>query len=184
MLRLAGSSELNIDFWKQVLPVEDRDASQILVIPSEGLVIPVNTVSPDNWMYKSFINGNNENFYKYLIDGSVELPGSKNIKYGEVGNKVIAGHSSYWKQSRSKYKTHFQTVIGLEENKEIWMYVKNSSGKYDRYVYNVSESYETSADDVSVLNHSSESEITLITCTPIGGIQGRWVVKAKFSHKN
>lgn len=34
--------------------------------------------------------------------------------------------------------------------------------------------------DVAILNPGIGKNLTLFTCTPIGGINGRWVVQAKF----
>lgn len=71
----------------------------------------------------------------------------------------------------------------LKEGEEIWVYQKDENGKFVRYAYNVTESYNTASNDISVLKPTDHSQLTLITCTPIGGIAGRWAVKAKFSYK-
>ncbi len=96
------------------MPNIDRDKEQYIVVPRIGLVMPVNAIDKNSKVAQSFLNGNNENFWKELKFGSIELPGNSN-NYGEYGNKVIAGHSSYWKKAWARYKTHFQRIIEMEE---------------------------------------------------------------------
>ena len=183
LFRLAGNENTDLAHWLQVLPKQDRGADKYLVVPSTGLVIPVNSVAETDKAYSNFLNGKAEHFHKYLESGSVELPGSKFNGYGEAGNKVIGGHSSFWKKSKSRYKTHFQSIIGLEKGTEIWVYQKNESGKFDRFVYKTTDSYNTKATDTSILEQTAHSQLTLFTCTPIGGVQGRWIVKSEFVGK-
>jgi len=40
--RLAGSTNSDVNFWTQVLVEEDRNAKKYVVVPSNGLVIPIN----------------------------------------------------------------------------------------------------------------------------------------------
>lgn len=187
--RLAGSKETHISHWLQVLPESDRNADKYIVIPSQGLVMPINSVNETEKSYSNFIHGKNEDFAKYLQTGAVELPGTSTRGYGEAGNKVIGGHSSYWKNAAGRYKTHFQKIIGLENNAEIWIYEKNttttdiSETRFTRYVYRVTKSENLPEQDISALKPTSNSMLTLFTCTPIGGITGRWVVTSEFVGK-
>lgn len=184
-LRLAGSKNTDISFWKQVLPEIDKNRDEYIVIPSRGLVIPITKVDKNSTSYQSFISGNNEDFIQESYNGSVMLPGSEKRIYGENGNKIIGGHSSWWKNTENRYKTHFQTLIKLETNTEIWIYKKNTSNQYIRYIYRTIESYNTSDNDISILKNTPEKKLlTLFTCTPIGGDIGRWVVKAEFIGNN
>lgn len=182
--RLAGSTETSLDFWKQVVPEVDKNANKYIVIPSSGLVMPINSVEKDSRAYNNFINGKNEDFAKYLETGAVDLTGTSTRGFGEVGNKVLGGHSSYWKHSAGRYKTHFQKIIAMSEGQEIWVYEKNTeTGKYTRYVYRTTASYNAAEKDVSVLKPTDHAALTLFTCTPIGGVTGRWVVKSEFVGK-
>lgn len=181
--RLAGSTETSLDFWKQVLPEVDKNANKYIVIPSVGLVMPINSVEKDSRAYNNFINGKNEDFAKYLETGAVDLTGTSTRGFGEVGNKVLGGHSSYWKHSAGRYKTHFQKIIAMTEGQEIWIYEKNSENKFIRYVYRTTLSQNTSEKDISALKPTDHAALTLFTCTPIGGITGRWVVKSEFIGK-
>ena len=178
--RLAGSKNTDLAYWLSVLSVSERKADQYIVLPTQGLVMPVNTVSSGSKAYNNFVNGRNEDFLSYLHNGAVQLPATSKGSYGELGNKVIAGHSSYRKSSNAKYKTHFQKIIGMESGEQVWIYKKDASGKYVRYVYRVNASYNTSATDISVLHPTATDQLTLMTCTPIGWVAGRRMVKATF----
>lgn len=177
--RLAGSSETSLGYWLAVVPEIDRNADKYIVLPTQGLVMPINSVAKDSQAYKNFTSGIEENFVSYLRTGAVELPGTSTRGFGEVGNKVIGGHSSYWKSAKGRYKTHFQKIIGMEAQEEIWIYVKNTSGDYTRHVYRVTASYNTKDTDISVLQPTDNATITLFTCTPIGGVAGRWIVRGE-----
>lgn len=180
IFRLAGDRNKSLSHWLAVLPESERVASQYIVLPTQGLVMPVQTVASGSKAYNNFTNGIAEDFASYLHNGAVQLPGVSLGSYGDAGNKVIAGHSSYRKSSKAKYKTHFQKIIGMESGEEIRIYKKTAKGTFIRYVYKVNASYNTDDQDVSVLKPTHADQLTLITCTPIGGVAGRWVVKATF----
>ena len=55
----------------------------------------------------------------------------------------------------------------MEIDEEIWVYEKDKSGKFIRYVYKVTDSYNTDETDVSILKPTSNAQLTLFTCTPI-----------------
>jgi hypothetical protein len=42
------------------------------------------------------------------------------------------------------------------------------------------KSYNTDDKNTSVLEPGFGKNLTLFTCTPIGGLSGRWIIKAKF----
>lgn len=182
--RLAGSTNTELSHWLQVLDSHEQNLDKYIVIPSIGLVMPIADVSKTDKAYANFLTGKTEHFYDYAGKGAVGIPDIGN-DFGEKGNKIIAGHSSWWKDDNSvKYKTHFQKIINLSINTEIWVYEKNTSGEYSRYVYKTTESYNTGETDVSILKQTPNSILTLFTCTPIGGDIGRWVVKAEFVEKH
>ncbi len=72
--RLAGSTIPNLEYWKHVLDLADKDRDQYIVLPKQGLVMPINTVPKDDREYHAFINGHNQNFFKFLHNGAVQLP--------------------------------------------------------------------------------------------------------------
>lgn len=85
-----------------------------------------------------------------------------------MGNKILLGHSSYFKKDKGRYKTHFQAIIGLSEGTDIWVYQQHPlNDTFIKYEYQVFASFETTPKDKSVLDSSSESILTLVTCTPI-----------------
>lgn len=182
--RLAGTTNTELSHWLEVVPKEDRNKNKYLVIPSLWLVMPINEVKENSKEYNNFINGWEEDFHETLKTGSVEIPWTSLNGYGEIWNKVIAWHSSYFKNSNARYKTHFQKIIWMEKNEEIWIYEKNAEWKYTRYVYKVRASYNTKDTDIEAIKPTENSVLTLFTCTPIWGVTGRWIVKADFSYKN
>ena len=184
IFRLAGNTNTELSHWLEVLPKEDRNKNKYVVIPSSWLVMPINEVKENSKEYNNFINGWEEDFHEILKTGSVEIPWTSLNGYGETWNKVIAWHSSYFKNSTARYKTHFQKIIWMEKNEEIWIYEKNAEWKYTRYVYKVRASYNTKDTDIEVIKPTESSVLTLFTCTPIWGVAGRWIVKADFSYKN
>lgn len=180
---LWNSGENNLNVWLTKLPEEDRKNSRYLVLPVQGLILPINTVSKNSKSYQNFIKWKEESFEEYLNKWTVELPISRRW-FWQIWNKVIAWHSSYWKNSNVKYKTHFQKIIWLEKWEEIWVFEKNlKTWVFEKYIYKVTKSFNTDDEDISILNQNNFSELTLFTCTPIWGIDWRWVVKSKFLKK-
>jgi uncharacterized repeat protein (TIGR01451 family) len=176
----AGSTNTDINFWIDTLPKEDRNAQKYVIIPSNGLVIRVNEVAEKTSDLDNMINGQEININEYLKSWALEYPWTSTKWYGEVGNKVIFWHSSYWKEDDWRYKTHFQKIIELDTNEQIWIYEQDITGAYIRYQYVVTQSYNTENDDVDALLPGTGKNLTLFTCTPIWGIAGRWIIKAKY----
>lgn len=180
-LQLLDKKNTDINHWKNILPAVDRNRGVYIVTPSNGMIIPVSRVEEWTDDYKNALQWRKFNHVEYMNKWALEYPWSSINDYGEVWNKVIFGHSSYWKDKEWRYKTLFQKIIELEEKEEIWVYVKNSLGNYDRYEYFVSDSYKTNPDDIGVMKPWYGRQLTLITCTPIGGTQWRWVVRAQMN---
>lgn len=174
----------DINMWKSKLPEEDRDRSEYIVIPSNWLVIPVSYVPEDSQDYQELINWREIDVNKYLKLWAMTYPWTSDSNYWEAWNKVLFWHSSYWKYDNGRYKTQFQKIIELDSGEEIWIYKVDQNWNYNRFVYKVEKSYETTPSDVSVLNPWVWSNLTLITCTPIGWVENRWIVKAKFVNED
>ena len=177
---LSGSTNRSLDFWKKVLDKRDRNAKKYIVIPSSGLIIPINNINENTSDYKKIISWKEIELNKYLKTGVMEYPWTSTKWFWEIWNKVIFWHSSYWKKDDWRYKTDFGKIIELDPNEEIWIYIKNNSWKYRLFRYKVEDSYNTTDDDIWVLNPWIWKNISLITCTPIWWIAGRWIIKAKF----
>ncbi len=178
VFRLKWTYKDDINYRTQVLPEIDRGKDEYIVVPSNWLVMPIVRVPQWTTDYQDMVAGKQIDINKYLRNWAMYYPTTD--KYlGKAGNAVIFGHSSYYKSDPWRYKTQFQKIIELDPWEEVWIYRKNWSGEYQRYVYQVQSSYETTPTDVEILKPTKDSTLTLFTCTPIGGIAHRWIVRAK-----
>lgn len=171
----------DLNYWLEKLPfLEDKDAGTYIVLPNQGIISPVVDIPSTDANRKKLISGHEIDVNKYLKNGMINYPGTSVNGFGEEGNMVIFGHSSYFKKDNGRYKTVFQKIIELDVNESILIYKKDIFGEYKLYEYNVTASYNTKPTDVKVLLPNGGSELTLFTCTPIGNLTGRWIVKAKY----
>lgn len=85
---------------------------------------------------------------------------------GEKGNFCLIGHRSY------TYGQFFNRLDEMNKDDEI---IVNSNGK--EYKYKVSDIKVVEPEEISVLNPTDDSEITLITCTPIRVGSHRLIIK-------
>lgn len=180
VFRFAGSENTDIGFWKQALPEADKNAKKYIVVPSNGLVIPINEFEEGSRDYNEMLSGREGDINPALETGALEYPGTSSNGYGEIWNKVVFAHSSYWKNAPGRYKTHFQKIIELDEWEQVWVYEKSADGSYTQYKYETERSYNTPANNVEVLLPWEWKLLTLFTCTPIWGIEGRWIIKARY----
>ena len=86
---------------------------------------------------------------------------------GEAGNCCIAGH-------RTTQGAPFNELASLEEGDEIRTYTSDASS-----VYRVIEVRSVGPRDVSVVDQSEDSLLTLTTCHPEGSARERLVVVAQ-----
>jgi hypothetical protein len=168
----------DLDFWKSSLDTKDKNLNEYIVIPSKWLVVPIIHIPKNFPDYELMIKNEDVNLNDYLRKWAIIYPNRNTEEFSKWWNKVIFGHSSYWKNFPWRYKTQFQLIIWLEVWKEIWIYKRDKSWYYTRYKYKINESYNTKPTDLEILQQVSENRITLFTCTPIWWISGRWVVKA------
>ena len=85
---------------------------------------------------------------------------------GQKGNLCLTGHRSY------AFGQFFNRLDELEKNDEIIIESKGNT-----YKYIVTETKVVKPEEVSVLDQSEDSQITLITCTPIRVGSHRLVIK-------
>lgn len=85
---------------------------------------------------------------------------------GKNGNLCIIGHRSY------AYGEFFNRLDEVEKNDYI---IIESYG--NTFKYKVTETKVVTPDEVSVLNQTEDSDITLITCTPIRVGSHRLIIK-------
>ncbi|MDR3168772.1 MAG: sortase [Candidatus Peribacteria bacterium] len=89
----------------------------------------------------------------------------------------------YLRADDGKYKTVFQSIIGLAAGDRIRIYQKEPESNYTQYIYTVEKSYEITPRNIQILDATTKKMLTLITCTPLGGTSGRCVVKARFEQR-
>lgn len=87
---------------------------------------------------------------------------------GEKGNFCVAGHRSY------TYNQYFNRLDELEIGDTIIVTTMDGEFKYEVY-----ESVVVEPEEVSVLDNTKDSEITLVTCTPIRVATHRLIIKGR-----
>ncbi|MEI7818834.1 MAG: sortase [bacterium] len=109
---------------------------------------------------------------KSLQNGVVHYAGT--ALPGEKSNIVIVGHSSndWWEPGN--YKFIFALLEKLVPGDQIQMNYKER-----KYVFEVTNSKVVEPSEISVLQPTSEPQLTLITCTPPGTSWKRLIVTAK-----
>lgn len=93
---------------------------------------------------------------------------------GQIGNVVIFGHSSDYPWSPGLYKNVFALLDQLVAGDRIIVPYKSQ-----RFVYEVTGSKVVRATDLSVLKKTTDPQLTLITCYPVGTSQKRLIVSAR-----
>ena len=102
------------------------------------------------------------------------IPGA-NSKPGQVGNTVIAGHSSNDIVDTGAYKFIFARLEQMAVGDTIYV---NYQGK--RYAYTVTKTEVVKPNEVNKLVYPTDKPIlTLITCTPLGTALKRLLVTAE-----
>jgi LPXTG-site transpeptidase (sortase) family protein len=144
------------------------------------MVVPIVYVDSFSQDYKNLISWREIDVNKYLKWWALAYPGTWVDGYGKAGNKVIFGHSSYFKKDNGRYKTHFQKIIELDAGEQIWVYKKQADGTYKRFIYIVQKAENISPSKVDILNPGTGKNLTLFTCTPIWNLTTRWMVSAKY----
>lgn len=164
---MKSSYENDINYWKAQLPEIDRNLDEYIVLPSNGMVMPVNYIPKSSQDFNSMIKWKEIEYNNYLKNWALTYPWTNTQMYWLPWNRVIFGHSSNWISEEGRYKTQFQKIIELDAWEQNWIYKKAKDGSFTRYVYIVEKSYQTKPTDVSVLKPWVWSNLTLITCTPI-----------------
>lgn len=91
----------------------------------------------------------------------------ESVEMGEIGNFAVAGHSS------TVYNCIFNTLDEIKLFDEIRCY--NKSG--EEFTYYVTDKFVAAPDQISVLSHTDERTITIVTCTDGG--TARFIVVGK-----
>jgi len=137
-----------------------------LIIPKINVDVPVTyDVGTDNAsQMAAMVNG----LAHFPIAGASSHP-------GEIGNTVLAGHSSNDLFDTGQYKFIFAQLDKLAVGDSIYA---NYKGK--RYTYVVTKTQVVAPTDVNALVYpTTKPVLTLITCTPLGTALNRLLVTAE-----
>ena len=137
-----------------------------LIIPKINVDVPVNyDVGND---YSSQMAAMENGVAHFAIPGASSHP-------GEIGNTVIAGHSSNDLLGAGDYKFIFAQLEKLNIGDTIYA---NYQSK--RYAYTITRTEVVTPTDVSKLVYATDKPIiTLITCVPVGTANSRLLVTAE-----
>lgn len=133
----------------------------------------INIDAPISWR----INNLPKEVSQGLSKGVIQVNGT--ALPGEKGNIYITGHSSNYVWVKQKYNSIFSNISKLVVGDII--YVKFGA---DVYVYKVYDQKVVKADDLSILDPTNESRLTLATCWPLGTSLKRMVVLANQVYPN
>ena len=150
------------------------DAADVKVGPEPRLIIPkINVDAPVVYGLTTLAEPEVQAALKngvihYPIPGASANPGEK-------GNAVFLGHSSNDVFDDGNYKFIF---VQLEQMKEGDRFYINYNSV--RYTYTVTSTETISPKDVSKLvTQNTRPTVTLVTCTPVGTAQSRFLVHAE-----
>ncbi len=151
--------------------IEDQSSlSDGEIIPEDErfIITKIDINAPIVWMESD----EEEEIQKYLKNGIGHYPGT--AFPGEVGNCVLTGHSSNYLWVTGEYNDVFALLNNLVIGDKAIIYYKQK-----KYVYEIFEIEKVSIESIEVLESTSESILTLITCWPPGTNWQRLIVKAK-----
>jgi sortase A len=162
---IPDTASINTDFV--ITPYENR-----LIIPKIGKNIPLVDVAG----LSGFDFDHMENiFMQELEKGVVRYPGT--ALPGEKGNAFIFGHSSNYPWVKGEYNEVFALLDHLEFGDQIIVYYNQK-----KFIYTIREKKVVRPGDVRALERNPEaSELSLMTCWPIGTTLKRMLVFAELT---
>lgn len=160
-------SEPTVPAKFEITPYENR-----IIVPRIGKNIPLVDIS----VTKSFDFDHMENiFMQELENGVVRYPGS--ALPGEKGNSFIFGHSSNYPWIKGNYNDVFALLDNVEYGDQIIVFYNQK-----KYVYTVREKKVVKPGDVKALERDpSKTELSLMTCWPVGTTLKRMLVFAELT---
>jgi len=151
-----------VDLGITITPYENR-----VIIPKIGRNIPLIDIQQQR---VEGIDELNDIFMEELENGVIRYPGS--AKPGEEGNTFVFGHSSNFPWMKGDYNDVFSLLDKVVYDDEIIVYYGQKE-----YVYKIRTKEVIRPGDVSVLKRNKgKSEITLMTCWPIGTTLNRLIL--------
>jgi LPXTG-site transpeptidase (sortase) family protein len=106
-----------------------------------------------------------------LLSGVIRHPDS--ATFGEEGNMLILGHSSYLPTVHNR---NFQALNGIQNLK--WGDTITLESKNTEYTYKVEKTYKAKATGYTVPIAGKGKTLTLVTCNSFGSTEDRFVVEA------
>lgn len=165
---LKPANQSGSDNQDPTLPDGETISSFILNHVSDNhLVIPkINVDAPVIW------NSPEANVLQDLQKGVAHYQGTS--LPGENGNVFISGHSSNYWWDKGLYNHVFTLLDKMEVGDRIYINYNNKP-----YVYQVESIKTVKPTDITVLNPTDHSVVTLMTCTPVGTTLNRLIVQAR-----
>jgi len=170
MSALIQKDEVKLDLWIEITPYENR-----IIIPKIGKNIPLLDIKQTT---VEGVDELNNIFMDELENGVVRYPGS--AKPGENGNAFIFGHSSNNVWEKGEYNDVFALLDHVIYDDEVIVYYGQEKHTYKIKTKNVIRPW-----DVSVLEsdkNDDKSQITLMTCWPIGTTLNRLILTGELIH--
>lgn len=114
---------------------------------------------------------------KELLQGAIHYPGT--AFPGFRGNSYVTGHSSFYPWVKNDFKEIFKDLNDLKIGHEVIFHFSLANGKNIDVIYSVVSSEVVMPDEEKLFRDFEGSELTLVTCWPIGTDQKRLMVKAE-----
>lgn len=160
LLNISEENGIGMDI--EITPYQNR-----VIIPKIGKNIPLVEIQNRALEDKNDLNNI---FMKELENGVIRYPGS--AKPGQKWNSFIFGHSSNFPWIKWDYNDVFALLDNVEFDDEVIIYYNQK-----KYKYIIREKNVISPGQTGVLKrNNNKSEITLMTCWPIGTTLNRLIV--------
>ena len=160
LITLANKKDINLDI--EITPYENR-----IVIPKIWKNIPLVDIKNRKIEWEEELNSI---FMEELENGVIRYPGSATP--GNDGTTFIFWHSSNFPWMEGDYNEVFARLDQVKYNDDIIIYYWQK-----KFTYRIREKKVIKPGDVSVLKRNKKkSELTLMTCWPIGTTLKRLVV--------
>jgi LPXTG-site transpeptidase (sortase) family protein len=152
---------------KETKPDLPEMAENTIYIPS------LNIKAPITWR----VNNTSREVSSSLENGVIQLAGT--ALPGEKGNIYITGHSSNYIWAKGDYNNVFALLNNLAAGDLAYIKFENTT-----YIYKIKDQKIVLATDMSVLNKTTDSRLTMVTCWPVGTSLKRLVVTANQVYPN
>lgn len=159
-----------ISYQTTVIKADPKSTALVSLptIENNTIYIPaINVTAPVSW----HIPNEDAALTAGLEQGVIQLEGT--ALPGTVGNVFITGHSSNFVWAKGAYNQIFALLHNLVNGDKVYLRYNGVT-----YQYQVSGSEIVKPDNLSVLNQTQQSILTLMTCTPVGTNYRRLIITA------